>query len=102
MQCKGRRVWPPSKLTVAEIDEEVAKAKAFQPKLTSYIIVTTAENDIRLTDRANAITTEHAKSGLFRVTVYGWTELVRRLNDYCNRSIAIWLPCLAELLRSQN
>lgn len=82
VQCKGRRDWPPTKLTVADIDEEVAKAKAFVPALGSYIIVTTAENDVRATDRANAITLENAKNGLFRVTVYGWTELVRRLNDY--------------------
>jgi hypothetical protein len=82
VQCKGKRDWPPTKLTVSEIDEEVEKAKAFTPKLTSFIIATTAENDTRTTDRANAITAKHQKSGSFRVTVYGWTELVRRLNDY--------------------
>jgi len=82
VQCKGKRDWPPTKLTISEIDEEVAKAKAFNPKLKSFIIVTTAENDARLTNRANAISAEHEKSGLFRVTVYGWTEFVRRLNDY--------------------
>lgn len=82
VQCKGRRDWPPTKLTVADIDDEVEKAKAFIPPLNSYIIVTTAENDVRTTDRANAITLENEKQGLFRVTVYGWTELVRRLNDY--------------------
>jgi hypothetical protein len=82
VQCKGKRDWPPTKLTISEIDEEVEKAKAFSPKLTTYIIVTTAENDARLTDRANTITAEHERSGLFRITVYGWSELVRRLNDY--------------------
>jgi hypothetical protein len=28
VQCKGKRDWPPTKLTVSEIDEEVEKAKA--------------------------------------------------------------------------
>jgi hypothetical protein len=82
VQCKGKRDWPPTKLTISEIDEEVEKAKAFSPKLRSFIIATTDENDARLTDRANAISAEHEKSGHFRVTVYGWTEIVRRLNDY--------------------
>jgi hypothetical protein len=82
VQCKGKRDWPPTKLTVSEIDGEVEKAKAFSPKLRSFVIATTAENDVNATDRANAITAEHEKSGLFRVTVYGWTEIVRRLNDY--------------------
>ncbi len=82
VQCKGKRDWPPTKLTIAEIEGEVEKAKAFSPKLESFIIATTAENDTRATDRANAITAEHEKDGLFRLTIYGWTELVRRLNDY--------------------
>ncbi|WP_407193767.1 tetratricopeptide repeat protein [Bradyrhizobium sp. STM 3566] len=82
VQCKGKRDWPPTKLTIAEIEGEVEKAKAFRPTLKSFIIVTTAENDTRTTDRANAITAEHEKHGLFRVTVYGWRELVRRLNDH--------------------
>lgn len=82
VQCKGKRDWPPTKLTIAEIEGEVEKAKAFHPKLKSLIIATTAENDTRATDRANTITAEHERSGLFRVTIYGWTELVRRLHDY--------------------
>ncbi len=82
VQCKGKRNWPPTKLTASDIDGEVEKAKAFSPKLKSFIIATTAENDTRATDRANAITAEHEKCGLFRVTIYGWTEILRRLNDY--------------------
>jgi tetratricopeptide (TPR) repeat protein len=82
VQCKGKRDWPPTKLTIAEIDAEVEKAKTFAPKLASYIIATTAENDTRTTDRATTISEEHARKGLFRVSVYGWTEIVRRLQDY--------------------
>jgi hypothetical protein len=82
VQCKGRRDWPPTKLSITDIDEEVEKAKAFIPALKSYIIVTTAENDVHTTDRANLISVENESRGLFRVTVYGWTELVRRLNTY--------------------
>jgi hypothetical protein len=82
VQCKGKRVWPPTKLTISEIDEEVEKAKKFAPTLKTCIIATTAENDVHVTDRANAISTAHAQQGLFRVTVFGWSEIVRRLYDY--------------------
>ncbi|MFH0302497.1 hypothetical protein AAFX91_36080 [Bradyrhizobium sp. 31Argb] len=82
VQCKGKRDWPPTKLTIAEIDAEVEKAKTFTPKLSSYIIATTAENDTRVTDHANKISQEHERTGHFRVTVYGWTEIVRRIQDY--------------------
>lgn len=82
VQCKAKREWPPTKLTTAEIDAEVEKAKKFRPHLKTYIVATTAENDVRLTDHVNAISAKHAKQGLFRVTVYGWSDLARRLWDY--------------------
>jgi hypothetical protein len=59
-------------LTTAEIDAEVEEAKKFRPKLTKYIITTTAESNTRNIDRVNAISAEHAKQGLFSVHVYSW------------------------------
>src|SRR5258705_3282546 len=82
VQCKGKRNWPPTKLTTAEIDAEVEEAKKFDPSLRTYVIATTAENNVHVTDHVNAISAKHAKQGLFRVTVFGWSEVVRRLNDY--------------------
>jgi hypothetical protein len=82
VQCKLKRDGAAIRLTVVEIDAEVAKARTFVPALDNYIIVTTAGNDTRSTDRTNSISAEHEKSGLFRVTVYGWTEIARRLQDY--------------------
>jgi hypothetical protein len=82
VQCKGKRDWPPTKLTIAEINSEVEEAKKFKPLLKNYIIVTTADNDVHVTDHVNAISAEHAKHDLFRVTVFGWSELVRRFYDY--------------------
>jgi tetratricopeptide (TPR) repeat protein len=82
VQCKGKRDWPPTKLTTREIDAEVLEAKKFTPALKTYLIVTTAENDVHVTDHVNDISAEHAKHGLFRVTVFGWSELVRRFYDH--------------------
>ncbi|MGJ5134358.1 HTH domain-containing protein [Bradyrhizobium oligotrophicum] len=82
VQCKGKRNWPPTKLTIAEIDTEVEEAKKFNPALKTYIFATTADNDVYATDHVNAISAKHAEQGLFRVTAFGWRELVRRFYDY--------------------
>lgn len=82
VQCKGKRVWPPTKLTIAEIDAEIAEAKKFRPTLKTYIIATTADNDVAVTDHVNAISEKHVEEGLFRVTVFGWRELTRRIDDF--------------------
>jgi hypothetical protein len=79
---QGKRNWPPTKLTIAEIDDEVEEARKFNPPLKAYIIATTADNDVHATDHVNAISVKHAEQGLFRVTVFGWRELVRRFYDH--------------------
>lgn len=82
VQCKGRRQWPPVKLTTAEIDEQVREALNFSPALTEFIIATTARNDNALQDHAAGITERHRQQGLFSVHVYGWDELSRRIKDH--------------------
>jgi hypothetical protein len=47
VQCKGKRIWPPTKLTIAEINAEIEEAKKFRPTLKTYIIATTADNRAR-------------------------------------------------------
>jgi hypothetical protein len=82
IQCKKREIWPPIDLTTAEIDEEVAKAKTWEPGLKHYIIATTASNDERVQAHARAITKAHKKKRLFSVEVVSWDEITRRLADY--------------------
>ncbi|MGY4426343.1 hypothetical protein ACVWY2_008792 [Bradyrhizobium sp. JR6.1] len=83
VQCKGKRDWPPTKLTIPEIDNaEIQEAKKFDPPLRTYIFATTADNDVYITDHVNAVSAKQAEQGLFRVTVFGWKELTRRLYDY--------------------
>lgn len=82
VQCKGKRRWPPSKITKTEIDREVAKALKFRPKLEELIFATTAENDTVIQDHVNSITERHEKTGLFRVYVYWWGEIARRITLY--------------------
>jgi hypothetical protein len=61
VQCKGKRVWPPTKLTAAEINKEVRRAKKFRPKLATLVFATIAEDDVAIQDRVNAISEQHKK-----------------------------------------
>jgi hypothetical protein len=82
VQCKGKRVWPPTDLTTNQVDEEVAKAKEFTPRLTEFTIVTTAPDDKNVQDHARAITERHKGEGLFSVHVMGWGEFLRGFTRY--------------------
>ena len=78
LQCKKKSRWPVSRLTVADIDTEVAAALKFRPKLKSFYILTTAPDDERLQKHARMISTRHKRKGLFEVILLGWSEIVRR------------------------
>ncbi len=82
VQCKGKRRWPPAKLTEKEIDGEVAKALRFRPPLKEFTIATSSDDDTRLQAHVRAITSRHKTKGLFSVHVLGWNELARRLTRY--------------------
>ncbi len=82
VQCKGKRLWPPTTLTKEEMDAEVANALGFRPHLNELTFATTALDDVDVQAHARAITKRHSKSGLFTVHVLGWGELTRRLAGY--------------------
>ncbi len=78
IQCKRKSVWPVKTVSTAELDEEVEKAKGFQPPLKAFYLVSTAPDDAPLSEHARKVTERHAKQNLFSVTVLGWTDIVRR------------------------
>ncbi|MEV8468002.1 hypothetical protein AB0T83_14595 [Fluviibacterium sp. DFM31] len=81
-QCKGKKNWPPSKLTIKEIDSEIAKAKKFRPELNEFILLTTASNDVTVQDHVAALNKSKSSDIGFRVEVYSWDEIRRRLSNY--------------------
>lgn len=81
-QCKGKKNWPPSKLTTEEIDKEIAKAQKFRPKLDEFILLTTAPNDITVQDYVAALNNKKGSGIGFHVEVYSWDEIRRRLTNY--------------------
>jgi hypothetical protein len=81
-QCKGKKNWPPSTLTIKEIDSEIAKAKKFRPDLNEFILLTTAPNDVTVQDHVAALNKSKSSGIGFRVEVYSWDEIRRRLSNY--------------------
>jgi hypothetical protein len=77
LQCKRKSRWPVERLTVADVDKEVAQALKFRPKLKSFYILTTAPDDAKVQAHARKITARHQRKGLFDVNILGWSEIVR-------------------------
>jgi hypothetical protein len=82
VQCKKKAIWPPTDLTIAEIDEEVAKAKTWKPGLKQYIVATTAPNDDKVQAHARGLTALHKRKRLFSVEIASWDQITRQLANY--------------------
>lgn len=78
IQCKRKSVWPPTRITVQELDAEVTAADGFAPALKAFYLVTTASPDPALLQHVRNINQARELSGQFQVAVIGWDELVRR------------------------
>lgn len=74
VQCKLRDQHYGARVAVAELKEEVAKAKTFEPKLTEFVLATTAPKDVALQKAARKLSTT-----ALRVVVMAWEDLVERL-----------------------
>ncbi len=70
-QCKETDV-----LTIAIVEAEVEKAKAFEPRLTEYLVLTTAKRDAAL---QKAVRT---KQWEFRVHVLFWEDISLELSSH--------------------
>jgi len=80
IQCKWKGIG--KNLTDKEIQDEVEKTKKFEPPLSEYYILTTAEKDGELEKLARNITDQHLKQGLFQVFIWGWGDIQLKIQDY--------------------
>ncbi len=82
VQCKRKQQFPETKLTAAEVRAEVSAARTFAQPLETLVIATTAPPDKAIQALAIQITEEHREEGIFRVVVYGWSELCGKLQRH--------------------
>lgn len=82
IQCKKKDQLTNKKLTQSELEEEVKKAKKFNPPLNKYIVATSAVRDANIQEIARNLSKENLSNGLFSVHIYSWEEITYLLNDY--------------------
>jgi len=75
IQCKGKDDYSNSYLTKKEIDDEIKKAKEFQPTLETFIFATTANKDVEIEEYIRIKDIESRKNGGFEILVYCWEDI---------------------------
>lgn len=81
IQCKGKDDYTDSQLSQKEINEEIAKAMKFSPKLKRFIFATTANKDAGIEEYIRQKNIEHIQNGLFEVYVSSWEDIVDLLEE---------------------
>jgi hypothetical protein len=75
VQCKGKEQGYGTGLTIAEVHAEVAKASTFSPRLTRYVIATTALRDSDLQQEVRELSAARVAKGDFSVHVLAWDDI---------------------------
>jgi hypothetical protein len=81
IQCKQKETLLWTKVTVAELNEEVAKARNFLPKLSVFILATSGLADAAVQEGARELTDLHRQTGHFSVHVWSWQKIWKEIQD---------------------
>jgi hypothetical protein len=81
VQCKVR-AGDAANLRFAEIEAEVEKAEKFEPRLSNFIVATSARRDARLQAKVRKLSSERLEKGKFAVHVAAWEDLIILLDRY--------------------
>ncbi len=71
VQCKKV-----AKLTYAQIEQEINKAKDFKPALKHYIIATSMNKSAQLQEKVNILNSQHYDKGMFSVDILFWEDII--------------------------
>jgi hypothetical protein len=82
LQCKGKKGYSQKGLTEKQLRDAVREAEGFTPRISDFIMATTAPRDQRIQEIARLLTEEREKTGLFGVTVCSWDDIVGRLGEF--------------------
>ncbi len=100
VQCKQKSGLLRSKLTVAELEEEVEKARGFLPSLSLFIVATTGPRDEGVQERARTLDKENP----FAIEVWSWPDIwheIYRLPGLLDRMGPLYWPKLFALRGKQ-
>ena len=101
IQCKPKGQWPPRDLTIAQIKNEIRRAAMFKPRLSHYIIATTAPRDARSQEFVRRLNYCRRKGDTFTVDLYVWDDFQDWLDKEASTSRA-FAPAMREGRRRNN
>ena len=84
IQCKGKDDYTNSQLTESEIDNEIAKALLFTPKLNSFYFATTANKDAHIEEYIRNKNLESISNGGFEIDIFAWEDIVDLIEAHRN------------------
>ena len=84
IQCKGKDDYTNSQLTESEIDNEIAKALLFTPKLNSFYFATTANKDAHIEEYIRNKNLESISNGGYEIDIFAWDDIVDLIEAHRN------------------
>jgi hypothetical protein len=93
IQCKGKDEYTHQQLTEKEIDDEIKKAKKFEPALKKFFFATTANKDAKIEAYIRKKNIANKKKNSFEIHIFSWEDIVdlidenKQTYDYYVRSI---------------
>jgi hypothetical protein len=81
IQCKGKNEYTHSQFTEKEINDEIKKAKKFEPPLKKFYLATTALNDSEIQKFVRKKNLAHKEKGLFEIHLFAWETIVDLIDE---------------------
>jgi hypothetical protein len=81
IQCKGKDDYTDAKLTKAEIDREIHKAKKFSPKLEVFIFATTMNKNSEIEEYVREKDLESRLKGEFEILLFCWEDIADLIDE---------------------
>lgn len=75
LQCKGRTGSDKTRFTTKDIDSAVSEIKNFPHPIEEFIILTTADDDVKLHNHAASLSVSRLSQGECKVSVWGWNHI---------------------------
>lgn len=86
IQCKNKKLnlidGSPNRITIADIQAEVDKAKSFKPALHKLVIATSLSKDQKVEEYVRIQSVENLNAGLFSIQICFWDFFERKLLEY--------------------
>lgn len=81
IQCKGKDEYTHKQFSEKEIDDEIVKAKNFQPVLKKLYFATTAVKNSKIEEYVRKKDLENRDHGLFEVHLFSWEDIVELIDE---------------------